>query len=221
LRQRHQLLQVNRRRDIDVEHRRHSVCARPAQRRCRASHPARIGQHDVGTVQQACVQRMRTHDRVAAVVEDLPFAAGIDHDRRHRRGRAGHALEPARLDPLGAQALAQHLSAGLAADAPDHAHRRTQPRGGDRRVEGHTAGARPVTRGRGLGRPRRKGVDLEHVVERGVADAGDANEGHGATVSPQQTALHPLVHRSRQEGSTEATRPLAGRALQSQRARAR
>jgi hypothetical protein len=76
------------------------------------------------------------------------------------------------------QPLAQHLRTGFAADAPDHAHHGAQARRRDRRVERHAAGARPIAVRRRLGRPRRKGVDLEHVVEGGVAHASDADGCH-------------------------------------------
>ncbi len=174
-------------RHVGIEHRDDAPAARPAQGIDGTGGPARIGHHDVGAVQHAQVQPVGTINRIAAVVEDLPFAAGIDHDGRHRGQRAGHTFEAAVLHPFDAQAVAQQVHRHLVADPADHAHRRAQSRRGNRCIERHAAGAGAVApRGR-LGRAGGKRVDLEHMVERRMPNARDTNRSHERSIAAPLT----------------------------------
>ena len=116
--------------------------------------------------QRAGFGRQRRFDPRVAIGRDHALASSVDHDPRHRRGRAGDTHHA-----LGADAFAGHLGHQLIADrvggVAERAgvvHAAAEARQRDRGVDGAAAEDDAELVGHALAAGRRELLDAEHQV---------------------------------------------------------
>ena len=171
---RHQVHQDARLAAFAIEHHRHPGRARGGRGGGHPFLPARVAAQRPGLLQFFEWQpgRVRPQSR-SAEGNDRPFPARVHQDGADRRPPARHAAQARDIHPLGGQRLGQRFPVQVIADPPPEGGPPAQPKGRDRRIGGHAAGADAVGPGGDLRRRLRYVLDPEGVVRHDVAETDD------------------------------------------------
>ena len=135
--------------------------------------PAWVDQYRIAAFKNRVVGQLCPGQGIAKMVEDLPVAVVVDDDGRRGCAGAGDLLQMAQFDAFGAELLAYQATGVIVADRADEAHLDAEPGHGQGGVGGHASADTLEVMGRCLGGTLRKRVDLEYMVDRRVADAGN------------------------------------------------
>jgi len=109
-----------------------------------AGQPARIRQHRGRLGHLVERKPIRLFRKVAAEIDDLALAGGVDQNAGNRRAAIGKQPELRNVDALFGQRRAHLVAGRIATAAPPERRRAAQPRDRNRGVCGHAAASRDV-----------------------------------------------------------------------------